>query len=280
MRRVRRALRTVTLASTTPRAAAMGASSTPPRFFPPRLLRVPAVPCPTMSPMMTTWAHPLTMTEMGVRMTGSEDLDGDLISSINQCQVTVNQCQVNPCTIMVRILMPAWIVDDSGVVPPRLGLAPSTPGSDPDASSSGRSRLRRGSHPSDADSEGASQGPPLVGTSDPSDADSERSPMVHEANRSSTELRPAGVHSSDGDSERSREQAPSHSAIQTQHARLSTRRRRLHTMHRKEHGTQKPVNGKPPLQSMAPMWNLCRRTSFWESSIMKWIARNTGSKPV
>ncbi|CAE7249287.1 GIP, partial [Symbiodinium necroappetens] len=52
---------------------------------------------------------------------------------------------------------------DSGLVPPRPDLAPSTSMSDrlddELASSSGRSRSHRGSHPSDADSERASQGP-------------------------------------------------------------------------------------------------------------------------
>ena len=108
---------------------------------------------------------------------------------------------------------------DSGLVPPRPDLAPSTPMSDrladDLASSSGRSRSHRGSHPSDADSERASQSPAGVQNpvssscrshvaSHPSDADSERS----RSNQASTELRPNGTHSSDADSERSQQPNP------------------------------------------------------------------------
>ncbi|CAE7569646.1 RE1 [Symbiodinium sp. CCMP2592] len=110
---------------------------------------------------------------------------------------------------------------DSGLVPPRPDLAPSTPLSNRVAadltSSSGRSRSHRGSHPSDADSERASQSPDVAQNpvsssspsqvgSHPSDADSERSrPASSSHNRTSTELRPDAIHSSDADSERSQQ---------------------------------------------------------------------------
>ena len=108
---------------------------------------------------------------------------------------------------------------DSGLVPPRPDLAPSTPMSDrladDLASSSGRSRSHRGSHPSDADSERAWQFPagaqnPISSSSrshvasHPSIADSERS----RSNQATTELRPNGTHSSDTDSERSQQPNP------------------------------------------------------------------------
>ena len=108
---------------------------------------------------------------------------------------------------------------DSGLVPPRPDLAPSTPMSDrladDLASSSGRSRSHSGSQPPDADSERAWQGPagaqnPVSSSSrshvasHPSDADSERS----RSNQATTELRPDGTHSSDADSETSQQPNP------------------------------------------------------------------------
>ena len=105
---------------------------------------------------------------------------------------------------------------DSGVCTTPAWLGTINPGSDRDVSSSGRSRSHRGSHPSDADYGNVPLKAHLwcasqhAGGSHPPDADSECSPVVHEASRSRTDLRPAGVRSSDGDSERSR--APSHNA--------------------------------------------------------------------
>ena len=110
--------------------------------------------------------------------------------------------------------MTAWIVALYRLA----HLAPSSPMShrraDDVTSSSGRSRSRRGSHPSDADSERASQGPTVAQNpaspshigSHPSDADSERSrPTCSNHSRTSTELRPNGIHSSDADSERTQQ---------------------------------------------------------------------------